>query len=114
MWRSAGKSANAKGPNLPSARRAFLFGLSTNLANPKTAAFAASLFAVALPSGTSIWISLLAVGLVCFISLVWYSLVALAGSTSPFQRTYARVRRLILRATGVIFAGYGTRLILQQ
>ncbi|TQV74468.1 LysE family translocator [Denitrobaculum tricleocarpae] len=114
LWRNAGASRAGRQPKVPSIGRAFLFGLSTNLANPKTAAFAASLFAVALPSGTSIAVSLLAVALVCFISLVWYSVVAVIGSTSPFQRTYARLRSVIMRATGVIFAGYGTRLMLQQ
>lgn len=114
MWRSAGKSGAVSQPSVPNVRRAFLFGLSTNLANPKTAAFAASLFAVALPSGSSVAVSLLAVGLVCLISLLWYAVVAFVGSTVPFQRAYARVRRLLMRATGVIFAGYGTRLIVQQ
>ena len=121
IWVGIGLWRNAKNPSTPmlqapvvSVRRAFLFGLSTNLANPKTAAFAASIFAVALPAGTSVSLSLLAVVLVCAISLVWYTIVAFVGSTVPFQRGYARARRVVMRATGVIFAGYGTRLMLQQ
>ncbi len=115
LWRNANNTPAGQQPvPVVSAWRAFLFGLSTNLANPKTAAFAASLFAVALPAGTEIGLSLLAVLLVCAISLVWYMIVAFVGSTAPFQRGYARARRTVMRATGVIFAGYGTRLMLQQ
>ncbi|WP_282607736.1 LysE family translocator [Pelagibius sp. Alg239-R121] len=114
LWRSAHKPGAGVQPVEGGVGRAFLFGLSTNLANPKTAAFAASIFAVALPADASVGLSLLAVVLVCAISLVWYTIVAVVGSTAPFQRTYARVRRVLMRATGVIFAGYGTRLMLQQ
>ena len=56
----------------------------------------------------------LAVLLVCAISLAWYLVVAFVGSTAPFQRGYARARQTLMRATGAIFAGYGTRLMLQQ
>ena len=115
LWRSAkNPSGGQQQVPIASVWRAFLFGLSTNLANPKTAAFAASLFAVALPAGTPVGLSLLAVVLVCVISLLWYVIVAFVGSTGPFQRGYAKVRRTVMRATGVIFAGYGTRLMLQS
>ncbi len=90
--------------------RAFLFGLATNLANPKTAAFAASLFAVALPVGASTGVSLAAVAMVCTISACWYSFVSLLGSTAPVARTYAAARRPVLRITALIFAGYGGKL----
>lgn len=108
LWRAASEPARARTELRVS--RAFMFGLATNLANPKTAAFAASLFAVALPVGVSTGVSLLAVGMVCVISTAWYALVALVGSATPFARAYAAARRLILRITAVIFAGYGARL----
>ena len=91
-------------------RRAFVFGLATNLANPKTAAFAASLFAIALPAGASVSSVLLAVTMICAISSAWYGVVSLVGSGRVFTTAYLRARHLILRATGVVFAGYGTRL----
>lgn len=108
MWRTAGAPPSARKELRTS--KAFLFGLATNLANPKTAAFAASLFAVALPVGTPTGLSLMAVVMVCVISTLWYSLVSLVGSTGPFVRAYAAARRPILRITAVIFAGYGASL----
>ncbi|MEM1298285.1 MAG: LysE family translocator [Pseudomonadota bacterium] len=108
LWRAAAAATSARTELQTS--KAFLFGLATNLANPKTAAFAASLFAVALPVDASTAVSLMAVLMVCTISTLWYSLVAAVGSTGPFVRAYAGARRPILRITAVIFAGYGASL----
>jgi len=108
LWRAAGRPAGA----LPrtSTERAFLFGLATNLANPKTAAFAASLFAVALPVGTPAGLSLAAVAMVSAISSGWYAVVSVVGSTGPFARAYGAARAPILRGTGVLFGGFGASL----
>ncbi|MBY8977287.1 LysE family transporter [Rhodobacteraceae bacterium NNCM2] len=112
LWRNAGSiSAGASVP-LP-ARRAFLMGLTTNLANPKSAAFAASLFAVALPPDASMMASLAAIVMVCSISCLWYLLVAFLASTGPIRRAYMRVQRPLMRATGVLFAGFGVKLALE-
>ena len=108
MWRAAAAPADAHPQT--STRRAFLFGLTTNLANPKTAAFAASLFAVALPVGTSGTLSLLAVVMVCTISTAWYGVVSTIGSSPVFARCYRALHRPILRLTGVIFCGFGASL----
>ena len=108
MWQAANEAPSARRQMQTS--RAFLFGVATNLANPKTAAFAASLFAVALPVGASTELSLMAVAMVCTISTLWYSLVSLVGSTGPFVRAYAAARQPILRITAVIFGGYGAKL----
>ncbi|MEM6622912.1 MAG: LysE family translocator [Pseudomonadota bacterium] len=111
MWRASGAPTSARTELRTS--KAFLFGLATNLANPKTAAFAASLFAVALPVGASTGLSLVAVAMVCVISAKWYSVVSAVGSTRPFARAYAAARRPVLRLTAVIFAGFGAQLAWQ-
>lgn len=108
LWRAAGPR-NDHAVSMATGS-AFWFGVATNLANPKTAAFAASLFAVALPQGSGTGLSLLAVVMICMISTGWYGLVSAAGSTAIFARTYARARVWILRGTAVIFAGYGANL----
>lgn len=111
LWRAASAGEQAL-PPLPTGR-AFAFGLATNLANPKTAAFAASLFAVALPVQADASASLAAILLVCAISTCWYTLVAWIGSTGPLTRAYARARRPVMRATGVLFAGFGGKLLVE-
>lgn len=109
LWRAAGRSApEAPHGSLPG--RAFLFGLATNLANPKTAAFAASLFAVALPASAPVSHSAAAIAMVCAISTFWYGMVSVIGSRPVFVRAYANGRSMVMRATGVIFAGYGASL----
>lgn len=109
LWRSAGASHHTATPLATG--RAFAFGLATNLANPKTAAFAASLFAVALPVGASVGASMLAILIVCTISASWYSGVAYIGSSDLLVRAYARARTALMRVTGVLFAGFGLRLL---
>lgn len=108
LWRAAGRAEEMR--ELP-AGRAFLFGFATNLANPKTAAFAASLFAVALPPDAPFSASLGAIVLVCAISATWYGLVAMVGSTGPLVRTYGAARRVIMRVTGALFTGFGLKLL---
>src|SRR5690606_30431826 len=56
---------------------AFRLGIATNLANPKSAAFAASLFAVTLPPEPALDLGLVAVAAMVTISFVWYSTLAL-------------------------------------
>ncbi len=112
LWRQSGESTERA--RLPMATaRAFLFGLTTNLANPKSAAFAASIFAVALPENTSIIVSLEAVVLVCSISLSWYLCVAFVASIGPVRDAYRRIQRPLMRITGVLFASFGVKLALE-
>ncbi|MEM1385030.1 MAG: LysE family transporter [Pseudomonadota bacterium] len=117
LWRSAsedseaGMTDQAPGLRQGSLRRAFWFGLATNLANPKTAAFAASLFAVALPPDAGNGHAASAVALVCAVSTGWYMLVSVVGSGRMVRAAYGRARAGIVRLTAVVFAGYGLRLI---
>ncbi len=108
FWRSASRPDAAHPPK--AVHRAFMFGLATNLANPKTAAFAASLFAVALPPDAPVSVVFLAIAMVCAISTAWYGIVSFIGSGRTLGRAYMRARGSVLRLTGVIFAGYGAQL----
>ncbi|MEM6932750.1 MAG: LysE family transporter [Pseudomonadota bacterium] len=111
LLRSAGGLANGHQIALPIGR-ALLFGLTTNLANPKTAAFAASLFAVALPPDASLSASFAAIAMVCLISTTGYCLIACLASTGPVREAYRRVQKPLMRATGVLFTGFGFKLAL--
>ena len=114
LWQSAAPLAatNAIGkPEGTTLSAAFRFGLFTNLANPKTAVFAASLFAVAVPPGQPLWFAWLTIGLIVTISIAWYSALASIGALPVFSNAYRGAKRILLRITGALFIGYGVKLI---
>ena len=93
---------------------AFRFGLFTNLANPKTAVFAASLFAVAVPPGQPLWFAWLTIALIVTISITWYATLASIGALSVFSSAYRRAKQTLLRITGALFVGYGVKLLVSE
>lgn len=107
-------------PNQPSAhrggglRRAFVFGLATDLANPKAAAFFASLFAVSIPAGSPLVFQLAVCLLVVAIAVAWYALAALIFARPRVAAAYVRARRWIERVTGALFVGAGLRLATER
>ncbi len=96
-----------RGRSLP---RAFLFGLATDLANPKAAAFFASLFAVSIPAGAALGFQLGIGALVVVIAAAWYALAALIFARPGVAAAYRRARRWIERVTGALFIAAGLRL----
>ncbi|MFD2205746.1 LysE family translocator [Kiloniella antarctica] len=94
-----------------SLKRAFLKGLTTNLANPKTAVFVTSLFAAALPENY-IWSDgALSVLTMVSISLCWYALVAVAFTTRVMGQALAKAKRGLTAFAGTVFIGFGVRLV---
>lgn len=89
---------------------AFRVGLLANLANPKTAAFAASLFAVAIPEKSGLWINLMAFGLIVGTSWLWYSLCAIFASHNKVILGYQRYRLALTRIAGTLFIVFGIKL----
>lgn len=109
--RSEEEPSTASASNLVMAWR---FGLMTNLANPKTAIFVASLFSVTLPPERSWSDGLPIVAVMIAISGAWYSAVALTlGGVSMF-RSYRRFRRWIDAVAGMVFVGFGMKLALSE
>jgi len=91
-------------------RRAFLFGMATDLANPKAAAFFASLFAVSVPAGASFAFQAGICALVVAIAVAWYAVAALLFARPRVAAAYARLRGVIERVTGALFVAAGLRL----
>lgn len=91
-------------------RRAFLFGLATDLSNPKAAAFFASLFAVSIPAGAPLAFQVGICALVVGIAAGWYALAAVIFARPRVAAAYGRARRWIERATGALFVAAGLRL----
>lgn len=111
IWRSAAAPHRERAI---SGVRAFRTGLLTNLANPKTAAFAASLFAVALPAGASPVLTASAFVLIVLTVLIWYSLCAVFASRGSIGVLYHRYKAVLMRVAGALFVGFGLKLALDR
>lgn len=89
----------------------FVRGLVTDLANPQTVLFFASIFAVTLTTTTPAWAKALSwIGIVA-VSATWRSLLSFAFSHRRVRAFYARSQRTIERIAGAAFAAFGTKLI---
>lgn len=111
MWRTAEAKDEAF---KMTAGSAFRIGLLTNLANPKTAAFAASLFAVAIPFGAPSWMTFAAFCLIVSTVWIWYSLCSVLAAQDRVTFLYRKFRSALVRVAGTIFVGFGLKLALDR
>ncbi len=92
-------------------RHSYRQGLLSNLGNPKIAVFFTSFLPQFVPSGSSSFATLLALGLVfCVMTLAWlvsYSLVV-AKAGDVLRRP--RVQRVVEATAGVVLIGFGVKL----
>jgi threonine/homoserine/homoserine lactone efflux protein len=93
---------------------AWRFGLMTNLANPKTAIFVASLFSVTLPSENTWSDGLLIIAVMIAISGAWYGAIASTLAGVSVFRSYRRFRHWIDAVAGMVFVGFGIKLALSE
>lgn len=92
-------------------RSAYRAGFLTNMSNPKTLAFVASLFATTSVIHAPLWIGLAGVVLMVAMSASYY-LVCLWLLTRPGAlAAYSRAERYITAGAGVIFAIFGLQLL---
>lgn len=94
--------------------KALQLGILTNLANPKTPIFIGSVFAAAMPPEPTLFHGALIIGCMLCISLIWYGFVAYFFSYQGFKTAYQRSRSWIDRIAGVIFIGFGLKLIFDR
>ena len=91
----------------------FLRGLVTDLVNPQTVLFFASIFAVTLTTTTPAWAKLLSwLGIVA-VSAIWRCLLSFAFSRQRMRSAYARWQQAIERLAGVAFAAFGAKLLVE-
>ncbi|WP_419904990.1 LysE family translocator [Kiloniella sp.] len=107
-------SQGAQNPRVKSRKRAFFRGLTTNLANPKTAVFVTSLFAAALPENYVWSDGALSVLIMVSISLFWYSLMAFTFTTRVMSQALAKAKRGLTAFAGTVFVGFGIRLVASE
>jgi threonine/homoserine/homoserine lactone efflux protein len=126
IWRSASERLqfDQAGRALPpggfdrhastSSRRSFWLGLTTQIANPKTAVVYAGIFAALLPEEPR-WILLMIVPPAVFlVEFVWYALVAVFFSASGPRRAYLRSKGWLDRIAGSVLGTLGARLIVEE
>ena len=89
----------------------FVRGLVTDLANPQTVLFFASIFAVTLRPDTPMWAKLLAWTGIVATSLLWRVFLSMAFSRDSVRRAYRRTQQVMERLVGLGLAGFGVRLI---
>lgn len=94
--------------------RAYRMGLATNLANPKSALFVASLFAATMPAGTPFLYGLAAIAVMLSVSTLYYTVLIGLITHRSVARAYLRAKKKFDLGTGIIFVGFGTRLLASQ
>lgn len=94
-----------------SMRHPFIFGLFTNLANPKAFIYFASIFSGLITTDTGDVLRILIFAIVVVETFLWFALVALIFGLDPLRRAYQRLCRWIDGLAGVLFIGFGLGLI---
>lgn len=113
LWRSGDRIAGPTEARSAGAREAFQRGFITNILNPKSALFFASVFTTALPASPSRKLVLAALGLVAVNALLWHAFLAVAFSQRPVQLAYAARRTQVNRFAAFLAAAFGVRLYWQ-
>lgn len=84
-------------------------GITTNLANPKSMAFYASMFSGTVPVQTSTETLMVLVAMVGAIAVIWYGCVAFVLSVKRMANLYRRGKSAIERTCGLILILLGCR-----
>lgn len=105
-------SSQATAPAARSLRSAYLYGLTTNLTNPKSLAFFSSAFAALFMPGLAPWTPWAAVAIVGMISVSWNLLVVAVFSHHRAQRGYRHAKPWIDRLTGSMLTFFGLKMVL--
>jgi threonine/homoserine/homoserine lactone efflux protein len=117
-YRLIAQAAPSSGPSTVTGksgfRVAFLQGIATNIANPKSIAFYAAVFSSAAPAHVSTPTFLAMLLEVAVIASLWYGLVALVLSHAPVAGAYRRSKAWIDRACGTLIIVLGLRQLLSR
>lgn len=89
----------------------FRRGVITDLANPQTVLFFASIFSLTLTATTPIWAKSLAWTGIVLASLVWRTCLSHIFSISSVRHCYARAQPVLERFVGAALGLFGTKLI---
>ncbi len=91
--------------------RLFALGLCTDLANPKTIVFFASIFALVIRSETTATTRALMVASIIGVSSLWRIGLAVVFSRARVRAMYLRSARVIDQICGIALGAFGARMI---
>ena len=112
-WRAApAPIARATEPTA-SPWRDYRLGLMTNLANPKSVLFFASVFAALLPPEVPVSVKIGAVVLIGLNATWWHVSVAIAFARPAVRRGYARAKTRVDRVVGSVLVAIGVRVVVE-
>jgi amino acid exporter len=94
-----------------SLRRYFARGFIVQMTNPKAAFSWIAIIALGMGTGAPIWVATAIVAGTTLLSIGMHAIYAIAFSTSPMIRTYAKGRRWIHGAMGTFFSIAGIKLL---
>jgi threonine/homoserine/homoserine lactone efflux protein len=94
-------------------RRSFAIAFATQISNPKTAIWYASVFAAFLPNPIPAWMFWVLPPLIFTLEAGWYTIVALAFSAARPRALYLGAKLWIDRFAGGVVGLLGSRLILE-
>ncbi|WP_150576545.1 LysE family translocator [Pandoraea aquatica] len=102
-------SAESRSPKVPLFRGAFLQGVATNIANPKSIAFYAAVFSSAVPTHVSTPTFFAMLATVGASATCWYGVVALVLSHASIAAAYRRAKAWIDLTCGGLMIALGVR-----
>ncbi|MCG8695931.1 MAG: LysE family translocator [Minwuiales bacterium] len=114
-FRSAASDRDVDGPAATNAHRSpvgyYLRGLIIQLTNPKAALTWIAIISLGVQASATLGPALAIVAGTTLIAVVVHAAYAVAFSTAPAVRAYAKIRRWVQGALGIFFAAAGLRLI---
>jgi threonine/homoserine/homoserine lactone efflux protein len=116
IWRGAKvplETSNGAQPTGRGWRRSFAIAFATQISNPKTAIWYASVFAAFLPNPIPAWMFWVLPPLIFALEAGWYTIVALAFSAARPRALYLGAKLWIDRFAGGVVGLLGSRLILE-
>jgi len=115
IWRGAGEALSMTAAEAPVAGvswcRSFVYGLTTQVSNPKTAIVYASVFAAFMPKAPTFGFDLAVCAAVFAIEAGWYGLVAVVLSSARPRGLYLRAKSTIDRLAGGVMVLLGLKLV---
>jgi len=109
ILKAGGASAAAVPTSGRSLGQAFRTGVATNIANPKSMAFYAAVFAAAAPKHVSTPTFLGMLATVAIVATAWYGIVAVVFATPGVAARYRRGKAWMDRFCGAVIIALGIR-----